>query len=247
MRRDGFTLIELLVVVSIITLLIAILLPSLSKARRTAELMVCMSNQRQLTVAATAYAVEHKNLLPPVQHQISLAGYKTDASGVGITYDRILFDHLGRSTDVLACPADDKSITAIVDGYGPYPVRRSYSGVYNTLGCVTGEWTAAYRGQNSGYMPITAFQRIGDTVIFAERERTVGSGGYEWTWFSDIKDLGSRVDWPRHEDIAVFAYLDGHADRRDYPGDYLWPEFSGYDYLVGPGGGAQCWLYNPHP
>ncbi|QNN24975.1 prepilin-type N-terminal cleavage/methylation domain-containing protein [Planctomycetales bacterium ZRK34] len=247
MRRHGFTLIELLVVVSIIALLIAILLPSLHQARQTAKLIVCMSNERQLATAVNAYAVENKNHLPPVQHQISLAGYKTDASGVGITYDRILHEHLGRSTDVLACPADETSVTAVVDGYGDDPVRRSYSGVYNTLGCVTGDWSAGHVGEGAGYKKMSEFKRHNDTVVFAERRRTVGGGGYEWTWFSDIKDLGSRVDWDRHEATAAFTYLDGHAGQRDYPGEYRWPEFSGYDYLLGPAGGAQCWLFNPHP
>ncbi|MEO0476884.1 MAG: prepilin-type N-terminal cleavage/methylation domain-containing protein [Planctomycetota bacterium] len=60
----GFTLIELLVVISIIALLIAILLPALSRARITAQESLCRSNLRQLTTASVAYATENKGNFP---------------------------------------------------------------------------------------------------------------------------------------------------------------------------------------
>ncbi|MGA2679964.1 MAG: prepilin-type N-terminal cleavage/methylation domain-containing protein [Sedimentisphaerales bacterium] len=54
--NGGFTLVELLVVISIIALLMAVLLPALSKARTQAKRIVCLSGLRQLVTAWMAYA-----------------------------------------------------------------------------------------------------------------------------------------------------------------------------------------------
>ena len=62
--RRAFTLIELLVVISIIALLISILLPALTSARRIALQSGCASNMRQVGIAASVYATEHKGVLP---------------------------------------------------------------------------------------------------------------------------------------------------------------------------------------
>ncbi|MBI9016799.1 MAG: type II secretion system protein [Phycisphaerae bacterium] len=55
MKKKAFTLIELLVVISIIALLVSILMPALSKARKSAKSVVCMSNLKQWATISVMY------------------------------------------------------------------------------------------------------------------------------------------------------------------------------------------------
>ena len=64
-RKNAFTLVELLVVISIIGLLIAILLPSLQGARRSAQAIICASNLRQLSTGWTIYAQQSNGAIVP--------------------------------------------------------------------------------------------------------------------------------------------------------------------------------------
>jgi prepilin-type processing-associated H-X9-DG protein/prepilin-type N-terminal cleavage/methylation domain-containing protein len=67
----AFTLIELLVVIAIIALLLAILLPSLNRARQQAKKIACLSNMRQVGIALQAYFLDFDYRLPPSSCRIS--------------------------------------------------------------------------------------------------------------------------------------------------------------------------------
>lgn len=79
-RSSGFTLIELLVVIAIIAILIAILLPAIGKARKSAWLSVSLSNISQLGRAQAAYQTDFKGYAP-ITLTYARGGKQTATSG----------------------------------------------------------------------------------------------------------------------------------------------------------------------
>ena len=57
----GFTLIEMLVVIAIIAVLIALLLPTVKEAKRSARVIACGSNQRQYAMGLIGWAAEDRD------------------------------------------------------------------------------------------------------------------------------------------------------------------------------------------
>lgn len=63
-NRKGFTLVELLVVISVIALLLAVLLPALTKAKEAARCTVCATNLKNYGTALYAYTSSNNDQFP---------------------------------------------------------------------------------------------------------------------------------------------------------------------------------------
>jgi prepilin-type N-terminal cleavage/methylation domain-containing protein len=63
-RRKGFTLIELLVVISIIALLMSILMPALSRVKKQAQSVACMSRLKSWGLIYKLYTDDYQGSFP---------------------------------------------------------------------------------------------------------------------------------------------------------------------------------------
>lgn len=93
MKKRGFTLVELLVVISIIAVLLAVLIPSLNKARESARTLMCENNLKQLGTAWYSYAISNDGLL------VCSLTYKSDDEGTPLRVEYSRYSWVWAPTD----------------------------------------------------------------------------------------------------------------------------------------------------
>jgi prepilin-type N-terminal cleavage/methylation domain-containing protein/prepilin-type processing-associated H-X9-DG protein len=249
-QRNGFTLVELLVVIGIIGLLIALLLPALTKARQQSLALQCMSNQRQVGYACLMYASESKGFLPAFQFPI-----KTSFVSNPYWFQYIPAVYLAEDPRTMECPVDDFTIDQ--PGYAG-----EYRGYYARMN--TGTPDVFFSFAQNGDMPKKAasiygriynqaydFETGNPTPLAMVRDSAEMAYSFE-TYYGAILYHDDPVSYFRfpHSGQMTVLYADGHADLRapkevlPPPGAYpedptLWPQGMGAFWFGDPSRTAQ--------
>ena len=121
LRSTRFTLVELVVVIGIITVLIALLLPSLARVRYHAQIAACASNLGQISLAINAYATSNEGRFPNLD--ITSATTGGNLWDVSHEFSNALLEH-GVKVKSFICPltAEPDDVLARFDEYSYFNI-----------------------------------------------------------------------------------------------------------------------------
>ncbi len=205
----GFTLVELLAVLGVIVILIGILLPVLSKARRSVNGITCESNLRQWGIATILYANENHGYLPRRGQGVGPTGIIDRPSDWFNALPQVL--HIPQFQDMVAAgtlPRPPLSSPWICPQASDMPGTYYWSYSMNMALSV---WEAdQFNGQPN---TITG---VGNTSIMV----LLGDGPGNYCSFYPSITAGGYNPVPRHSNNTVnICFLDGHVSA--IPGSYL--------------------------
>jgi prepilin-type N-terminal cleavage/methylation domain-containing protein/prepilin-type processing-associated H-X9-DG protein len=217
-RKRAFTLIELLVVIAIIAVLMAILMPSLNKAREQGKRAACLGNLKQLQLAWTMYADDNDEKIVNGDteeytnqynaggvHYNETAWVKKDWDGAMTKLQKenairsgALYQYL-KTIKVYKCPT----------GRSIQNECRMYS-VVDGMNCTI-------LGDFSNNAPVKLVKRRTQVKYPAMRGVFLDDGGTGGATLGGWSVWPDRYEWwdpppIRHGDGTTFSFADGHAE-----------------------------------
>ena len=209
-----FTLIELLVVIAIISILAAMLLPALSKAKEQSRRILCLGNVKQTTLASIVYVEDSNSCVYPAIQANMGQMLKQDTTPFQVGMGLLVSNNYMASGGVFYCP----SVKADPRGTNwYYPLWCSYDGfklAFNTTsGVNNGPVIANYSYNTVWLYGSAAFPNrfLGNNTTTPWKVSSKVDSSYPliadlWTNNSGGKTVVTH-DW---RSISV-GYIDGHA------------------------------------
>jgi prepilin-type N-terminal cleavage/methylation domain-containing protein len=244
--KYGFTLVELLVVISIIAILLAVLLPALGKAKKSAQKVVCMTRLDQLFLGGMAYAQNNNNKFPHQyadrinDHMLVSNPLTTTDPCEQDNWVRHIFPYI-KTREHLRCPANN----VIINENRPTrenDISYTCNGVISHLGGANMKRTSktVVYCDNPGKGNASVVRPFYNSVSAAEVAKI--TTGKHWTGWMRYAD-GSLHPQEGHNG-KCFSFLDGHVQYAKWqdvtsmwyglhigvkPKDGQEPQVSGYD------------------
>ena len=227
--RRGFTLIELLVVIAVVAILVALLLPGLSRAKGAAKKTTCINDLRQVNLAVIMYADDHADSIRTATNDYQV--YFTYKDSI-----RLYLLRNGSSTNdqLFACPADvfDCKMPAIQDffqpdnisGQGFYHLKQTHYSSYISNGAAANSSETRVAGK-----PFASVREPARLVLVCELSGAIGLSGHDRRQseqFNNAKNLMSFVDG--HVSF-IPIYWNGTTGVEGMPIEYN--PTTGYEYL----------------
>ena len=228
-RQKAFTLIELLVVIAIIALLMAILLPSLGKARHQAQRVACAAHLKSCGYAGAMYSNDNNGQFPYCHMEVSpgsgsyavwVRGRQNDPETGGFMAHGLFFYHnLIKEPKLFYCPGNNNPTLQ----FGKLPPTPSYpGGGWPSSGLVPDDL-----GPNQNWVQTTYHYR---SLWDEHRWRAVNSikDSGAMAFMADVFSDPARSVQYHHKNGYNVAYTDGHSEFvKDMDGEI--EEFGGGD------------------
>jgi prepilin-type N-terminal cleavage/methylation domain-containing protein len=223
-KKAGFTLIELLVVIAIIALLLAILMPALSRVREAAKRTVCSSQVKQIGLAMVAYTTDSTSRMPiynssktsssPYRLIHSYALYRSesdyvDAGGKPLPMKLALLYEGKYISDpkVFYCPSNINPLYKFESYNDPKPWG-TFPQNFNAVGGHN-QWVR----MGYSYLPINPKDPINSTTGMPdETAKNIDSLNPYIPYMADLVRHKEEISHKRQGNYAVNAlYKDGHV------------------------------------